>query len=289
MSIYYDIKEHLIIKNTEEHAETADIFTNHLVRLGSSILDDNARVHKLQIITDGEKREFSGETLTEDFHNIVREVKGASSIEAILDYGYYEYGGFTFCDNSIKIVKSSDMFDISEHLNEHIKEEDTECLKGLFYSIYNNADCGDDAGVVVAYGEKNGKLYTGNIENKIIEILPDGVWHSPQTAVVYDEDNVKNIEEVALICEAMTKFSSNDELRIDGNSISFYLNNLELKNDKELNEFIDLCIRIMNVTNGECWADTHGFTDLNSDDGRIVYVKINEDGSHEISIQSTDF
>lgn len=280
MSIYYDIKEHLIIKNTEEHAETADVFTNHLVRLGSSILDDNARVHKLQVITDGEKREFSGETLTENFHSIIRAIKEASSVEAILDYGYYYY---------VSYECNPDPFIITEHFDEFIKEEGKESLSGLFYSMYNNADCSDTAGAVVAYGEKDGHLYTGNVESRIIETLPDGIWYSPQTAVVYDEDNVKNIEEVAEICEAMTKFSSYDELRIDGNSISFYLNNLELKNDNELNEFIDLCIRIMNVTNGECWADTHGFTDLNSDDGRVVHVEISEDGSHEISIQSVDF
>lgn len=280
MSIYYDIKEHLIIKNTEEHDFSMGVYSHRLVRIGALVLEDCARFHKLIVITDGETSEFSGDTITEEFHNIIRKINSASSVEIFANYGYFKYG---------MSATAPDVLDMADHLSELIKEDGKDCLNGLFYSIYNKADCSETTGVVVAYGEKNGHLYTGNIENKIIEALPDGVWYSPVTAVVYDEDNVKNIEEVAEICEAMTKFSSYDDLRIDGNSISFYLNNLELKNDKELNEFIDLCIRIMNVTNGECWADTHGFTDLNSDDGRIVYVKINEDGSHQISIQSTDF
>ena len=290
MSIYYDIKEHIIIKNTEEHEHIQDVFTNHLVLIGMEILHDNIRIHKFQVVTDGEKREFSGETITKDFHEIIRAVKTASSIDAVLDYGYYQYGGFVVCNNSIKVDEHSDMFDIKEHIENSVAEYGNEYLDGLFYSMYNKADCSETVGAVVAYGEKNGKLYTGNIESETITTLPDGVWYSPTTAIVYDEEDIENINDIASICQKMTKFSSYDELEVKGNSISFYLNNLEIKNNDELLEFAQLCGQLLKATNGECFsADELGLTDLANDDGRIVNINIKEDGTYEIRIQSTDF
>ncbi len=290
MSIYYDIKEHIIISDTEKHDETHDVFINHIVNLGTAMLNDNATVIRLQVVTDNVKREFAGETLTGDFHEIVRAVKGASSVDAVLDYGYYEYGGLAITDGSIKWEAAPDMFDIREHLEERISKGGNEYLNGLFYSLHNRADCSETAGEVVAYGEKNGHLYTGAIESKAISALPDGVWYSPTTAVIYDEENVENIDEVAVICQEMTKFSSSDELTVNGNGISFYLNNLELKNDTELVEFAGLCHKLLKATNGECYgADELNLADLSSDDGRIVNIKIDADNGYEISIQSTDF
>ena len=215
MSIYYDIKEHLIIKSTEEHEEMQDVLINHLIRLGAAMLDDCAHILKLQVVADGENREFSGETLTQDFHEIIRAVKTASSIDAILDYGYYQYGGFVINNNSIKTVEYADMFDIKEQIEKGVAELGNEHLNGLFYSMYNKADCSETAGVVVAYGEKNGNLYTGNIESNFITDLPDGVWYSPTTAVIFDVEDVENINDVAYICQEMTKFSSYDELDVD--------------------------------------------------------------------------
>ncbi len=290
MSIHYDIKEHIIITNTEERQDIQDVFANHLIRIGTAMLDDCARIHKFQLVTDDEKREFSGETLTQDFHEIIRAVKSASSIDAILDYGYYQYGGFMINNNSIKTVEYADMFDIKEQIEKGVAELGNEYLNGLFYSMYNKADCSETAGVVVAYGEKDGHLYTGDIKSRIITDLPDGVWYSPTTAVIFDVEDVENINDVAYICQEMTKFSSYDELEVNGNNISFYLNNLELKNNDELVKFVELCKQLTKATDGESFGtDELGLTDLSSDDGRIVNIKINEDGTHQISIQSTDY
>lgn len=290
MSIHYDIREHIIITNTEERQDIQDVFANHLIRIGTAMLDDYANIHKFQVIIDGENKEFSGKTLTADFHEIIRAVKSASSIDAVMDYGYYQYGGFVISNNSIQVKEYADMFDIKEHIENGVAEYGNEYLNGLFYSIYHNVDCSEDAGVVNAYGEKDGNLYTGDIESKIITTLPDGVWYSPTTAVIYDQEDVENINDVAYICQEMTKFSSYDELEVNENSISLYLNNLELKNNDELVKFVELCKQLTKATDGESFGtDELGLTDLSSDDGRIVNIKINEDGTHQISIQSTDF
>ena len=79
MSIHYDIREHIIITNTEERQDIQDVFANHLIRIGTAMLDDYANIHKFQVIIDGENKEFSGKTLTEDFHEIIRAVKTSSA------------------------------------------------------------------------------------------------------------------------------------------------------------------------------------------------------------------
>ena len=286
MSIHYDFKENIRIADTEKSCEAFCVFVNHLLKLGAEIIDDNARIHKIQIIADDNKKEFSGETINKDYQKLVRAVKEATSVEAVLDYDYWQKGGFTIANGKIIWDETADLFDIAEY----ISKLDDEQRNGLFYSLYNYADCSETSGQLAAYGEKNGKMYNGIVKAETIATLPNGVWYSHPTAIVYDVEDVENIEEVESICDAMTKFSSYDELSVNGNEISFYLNNLELKNDAELVEFVGLCQKLIKATNGECYgADELNLTDLASDDGRIVNIKIDADSGYEIYIQTTDF
>lgn len=286
MSIHYDIKETIRIEDTEKSYEAFCVFVNHLLKLGAEIIDDNARIHKIQIIADDNKKEFSGETINKDYQKLVRAVKEATSVEAVLDYDYWQKGGFTIANGKIIWDETADLFDIAEY----ISKLDDEQRNGLFYSLYNYADCSETSGQLAAYGEKNGKMYNGIVKAETIATLPNGVWYSHPTAIVYDVEDVENIEEVESVCDAMTKFSSYDELSVNGNEISFYLNNLELKNDAELVEFAGLCQKLLKATNGECYgADELNLTDLASDDGRIVNIKIDADSGCEIHIQTTDF
>ena len=286
MSIHYDFKETIRIADTEKSYEAFCVFVNHLLKLGAEIIDDNARIHKIQIIADNNKKEFSSETITKDYQELVRAVKEAASVEAVLDYDFWQKGGFTIANGKIIWDESADLFDIAEY----ISKLDDEQRDGLFYSLYNYADCSETSGQLAAYGEKNGKMYNGIVKAETIAILPNGVWYSHPTAIVYDVEDVENIEEVESVCDAMTKFSSYDELSVNGNEISFYLNNLELKNDAELVEFAGLCQKLLKATNSECYGATElNLADLISDDGRIVNIKIDADSGYEIHIQTTDF
>ena len=149
MSIYYDVKEHIIIKNTAEQDYSLSVYSHRLARIGALMLEDCAKFIKLVVITDGKKREFSGNTMTKKFHDIMRAISNADSVEIIADYGYYRYGLSAICP---------EVLDFADYLDSTIKEFGVEGLDGLFYSIYNNADCSDDAGAIVAYGKKNGTL-----------------------------------------------------------------------------------------------------------------------------------
>ena len=68
MSIHYDVKEHLIINNTAEQDFSLSVYSHRLARIGALMLEDNAGFTKLVVITDGEKREFSGNTIVAFSH-----------------------------------------------------------------------------------------------------------------------------------------------------------------------------------------------------------------------------
>ena len=257
--------------------ELADMFIYRIACLGRSLLLDGGKIIQLTVVTDGEKSEFSGDTLNEKFHSIIRAMSSAGSLEVIADYGYYHY---------TTDVQGPDVFDIADFLDERIAEDGEDYLDGMFYSMYNNADCSSDAGAVVAYGKKNGAVYKGTIEKKTIDTLPDGVWYSPQTAVVYEEES-ENAEEIEAICREMTKFSSYDVLEAENNEVMFYLNNLELHNNDELVEFIGLCNKLLKATSGKATADIN-LADLKGDDGRIAEVAYNDDGTYEIALYSAE-
>lgn len=277
MSVYYDIREHIIIKDTNEHMELADMFIYRIACLGRSLLLDSGKIIQLTVVTDGKKREFSGKTVTAKFHNIIRAMRSAENFEVIADYGYYHY---------TTDVQGADVLDIVNFLDERIAEDGEDYLDGMFYSMYNNADCSSDAGAVVAYGKKNGAVYKGTIEKKTVASLPDGVWYSPQTAVVYEEES-ENAEEIEAICREMTKFSSYDVLEAENNEVMFYLNNLELHNNDELVEFIGLCNKLLKATDGEAIADIN-LADLKGDDCSIAEVAYNDDGTYEIALYSAE-
>ncbi len=281
MSIYYDVLEHICISDTAEHEDTTGIFSYRLVRIGALMLDDCARFYRLRVITDGKKREFSGNTVTEEYHGIIRAIEEAKSVEIVAEYGYYEY---------MLSVLNPGVLDIADHLNERIDEEGADSLKGMFYSMYHNADCSDNAGAIVAYGEKNGQLYTGQVKEKSIDVLPEGSWYAPFTDVQceLEKDEMKNVDEIEAICLEMTKFSSSDTLSVDDKGLSFFLNNHELHNNEELIEFIGLCRKLIRATDGKACAEELNLADLGGDDGKIVKIKINDDGTHEIFLCSVE-
>lgn len=277
MSIYYEVKEHLIIKDTVTHDNSISVFSHRLARFGGLVLEDCAKFIKLVAITDGEKREFSGDTMTKEFHDIMRAIGNAQSVEIIADYGYYRYGLSAICP---------DILDFADYLDEGIKEGGTEFLDGLFYSLYNNADCSDDAGAVVAYGEKNGTVYTGMIEEKSVDSLPEGDWIAPQSIVFCVEEPEKAEEIKSLLADA-EKFCDCQECDNPFEEVEFYLDNIFLHNNDELVEFLGLYGEILKVIDRE---ETYPleFADFGNDDGRIASVKINADGTHEILLRSAE-
>lgn len=143
MSIYYDIKEHLIVKDTEKHEEAVGLAKYQLSLLGAWILQDRAGVFSLTVVADGKKHQFEGKVMTNEYHNLIKAFDEAHSLEVEAEYYYVINGGED---------AEPGPFAMTAYL-EALFEEEPDMQEGIFYSMYNYADCSDGDGITVTMGK----------------------------------------------------------------------------------------------------------------------------------------
>ena len=262
MSVYYEIFEHLVIEDTEKHYYERDLTISRLALLGARILCNRGSVGKLRVIADGVEHTFSGNVMTQGYHEALNGASQAKTLEIIWDYGY----------STSAMEAEPGPFAMMEHLNSMLKE-DPDFMDGLFYCAYNNADCSDGAGVVAAYGKKNGIMHTGPLTYKAVEVIPCGEWYTPQTAVVCDLDDTaeKNIANIEAICRQLMQFSEADSLDVSEDYFSFALNNLRIKDDAQLKLFMQLYAQLIELTDGEC-SLIGELADISVPDVRMIQI-----------------
>lgn len=139
MSVYYEVNEHLVINDTTKHFEIADIAISQLCLMGTWLLQNRGRFASLTAIADGVKFSFSGSIVTQDYHKLIDALHNAVNIELVSSYGY-SYHSDTLDPGPFVMV------DFLQELAANAPEE----LHGIFYSMYNNADCDSTAGALVA-------------------------------------------------------------------------------------------------------------------------------------------
>ena len=229
---------------------------------------------KLSAIADGAEYSFSGSIVTEDYHNLINALRNAVNIEIVSSYGY-SYRSDSLDPGPFVMV------DYLQQLTENVSEE----LHGVFYSMYHNADCDSSAGALVAFGEKNGRIYTGDVAFEPVDSIPDGVWYTPLTAMCYDPDDSENLDISAImsVCQQLCNFSSADDLRCDKSGIAFYLNNLRLETDAQLKSFMALYAKLIDLTDGECCLIGE-LADIGSTDVKILHFDVEADGTHTMKM-----
>lgn len=276
MSVYYEIFEHLVIEDTEKHYYERDLTISRLALLGARILCNRGSVGKLRVIADGVEHTFSGNVMTQGYHEALNGASQAKTLEIIWDYGY----------STSAMEAEPGPFAMMEHLNSMLKE-DPDFMDGLFYCAYNNADCSDGAGVVAAYGKKNGIMHTGPLTYKAVEVIPCGEWYTPQTAVVCDLDDTaeKNIANIEAICRQLMQFSEADSLDVSEDYFSFALNNLRIKDDAQLKLFMQLYAQLIELTNGEC-SLIGELADVSVPDVRMIRFDVEYNGDYTLEMAS---
>lgn len=279
MSVFYDVKEYLSVKEiTEDNNTIFSLAKAHLAWLGWKLLSDCAYVNNISISFGKEKLVFSGDTITADFHHIIRTVKNESSFELTMDYRYFWYGydGENSCDHLA--------------ISSYLKHASPDEARHIFYTMYNNADCSDGAGVLCAYGEKSGKAYNGIIENKVISSFPgSGNWYSPKEAIICCPDIIDGLDMAAIksIIEELGTLSSNDNITISDDELAYYMNNFEPKNVDDFKKFAYLAGRLIELTNGDCYACAE-LVDLADPIGRILKIDIKNSKSYTITLAAVD-
>ena len=274
MSVYYEVFEHLAIEDTEKHYYEKDLTISRLALLGAWILCNRGSVGKLRVIADGVEYTFSGNVMTQGYHEVLNAASQAKILEIVWDYGY----------STSAMETEPGPFAMMEHLSSMLKEN-PDFMDGLFYCAYNNADCSDGAGVVAAYGKKNGIMHTGPLTYKAVEVIPCGEWYTPQTAVVCDLDDTaeKNIAKIEAICRQLMQFSEADSLDVSEDYFSFALNNLRIKDDAQLKLFMQLYAQLIELTDGEC-SLIGELADISAPDVRMIRFDVEANGTYTLEM-----
>jgi len=271
MSVYYQIKEHLTVADTEKNWQVASIASSQLSLLGAFILQDCAVVEEVALVADGATYHFSGNLMTEDYHNLIRALNDADAFELVTSYEY-EWTANSVDPGPFAMV-------------DYLQQLDSEAMEGVFYSMWNTADSANTAGVLVAFGEKNGQHYAGEVEFKPVDMLPAGEWTTPLTAVSYEEDDVaeKDLNAIESVCRQLCAFSSDDVLEVSKEEVTFYLNNLRVLNDDQLKSFVKLYAELIDLTDGMC-SLIGELVDLSGDDASILHFDVEADGSYTMKM-----
>ena len=269
MSVYYEVNEHLVVANTEEYGGIVNLMSTQLSILGACMLQDHAGIRNLTVIADGEEHRFSGNIISEDLHEAIRAMNSAKSLEVISAYHYYWYTD-RLDPGPFEMTK----------LLQAVAKDAPEVLEGMFYSMYNNADCGEGAGCITAFGRKDGKLYTGEVPFEAVESISDGDWYTPVTAVVCEMDNLDGLDMKAIenTCRELSAYSAADTLTNEENDFSFFLNNLRITDDTQLKAFMQGYAKLIDLTDGECCLIGE-LADISKPDVSLLHFDVEADGS----------
>lgn len=280
MSVYYDVKEYLRVQEiTDRNQALMEMVRQHLAWLGWKMLTDDARV-EISLSYGKKHFTFSGETVTADFHEIIRfledlpEMDDGYALELSLNY-HYRWTGLdpkNACDHLV----------ISNYLEQAYETE----LENVFYTMYNNADCGDGAGTLCAYGEKNGHIYKGTVQDKPISDFPDsGNWYAPREAIVCCIDSFEGMDMDAIrnVVNQLMCLSSHDNFTDSETEFDYFMNNFNPKNVEDFHTFIRLAGELIKLT-----KNTYGFlaelVDLDDPHGRILKIDIDDPENYTVTM-----
>lgn len=270
------IREYYHIENTSIFESTLKKIVHRFTKLGGLMLNGWAEVHRLWINADGTEYEFSGDTVTEDYHRIIRAIGSASRLEIVAKFMFKD-----FIDTEIYLFSS----DIADHLDKLVRKNGINSLDGIFYSMYQLTDDNLAAGELIAYGKNNGQIYTGDVDEEIIDSLPEGNWPSSQVAVVRKPEPDELLFKLNLISIEMALLYGYDIDTILQSGMWYYSVDLSIKNESELADLVSEYNHTRDKSQNEHLVII-SLVEETEKGCRIAHVGICDDGSYKILYQS---
>lgn len=240
------------------------------------MLNGWAEVHRLWIKADGTEYEFSGDTVTADYHRIVREIDSANHLEIVAEFTLNN-----FDDTEIYLFSS----DIADHLDRLIQKNGINSLDGIFYSVCQLTDDNLTAGELIAYGKSNGQIYTGDVDEDILDSLPEGNWTYSQVAVVCKPEPDELLFKLDLISIEMALLCGYDVDTIFQSGMWYYPVDLSIKNESELADLVSEYNRTKDKSQNKHLVIIN-LVEKTEKNCRLAHVGICDDGSYKILYQS---
>lgn len=270
------IREYYHIENTSIFESTLKKIVHRFAKLGGLMLNGWAEVHRLWINADGTEYEFSGDTVTEDYHRIIRAIGSASRLEIVAKFMFKD-----FIDTEIYLFSS----DIADHLDRLVRKNGINSLDGIFYSMCQLTDDNLTVGELIAYGKSNGQIYTGDVDEDILDSLPEGNWTSSQVAVVRKPEPDELLFKLNLISIEMALLYGYNIDTILQSGMWYYSVDLSIKNESELADLVSEYNHTRDKAKNEHLVII-SLVEETEKGCRIAHVGICDDGSYKILYQS---
>ena len=267
MSTYYNVKEHLIAKNTRKDSYTAlneavESMRFQLAKLGALLLLDLADVDHMNLTADGRHFSFTGKAAADELHKMLRALEEAEHIDFEAEYGFWIYGSYSNWE--VGPFLTADCFEAT------VKQE-PESACDFLYTMYSKCDSESGAGKLCAFGTQNGTLPCGVITPEITEIPDDGVWVAEDTSVVFDDD-ISDKMDVGCIAQCAQAFMQlGADVDFSSQTSSLYVNSITLQSRKDFEQFINICADLDKATDSHC-SFLADFVDLSGKDARVLSI-----------------
>lgn len=268
MSVYYDVREHVVLKNKAAENLCFDVAEN-IVQICYRMLWDRAAIWKLELTADGKEYSFKGREITPDLHEIIRAIANASEIDMVIDYD-----GFNFD------------FELMESVEKTLKDI-PELASDIIYSVYNKADCELGAGYLSAFGSKDVVVYSGSIDSESVVAHLDGEWVSEDTSVVFDADVTEDMDVEAIKTCAHDFADLGVDVDFDEEKLILYVNYIVLRSVDDIKRFIDIYNALDKATCSKCGYMAE-FADKTQAEVRVMKIDFDEQGNSVFEIIAVD-
>lgn len=281
MSVSYEICEHLSIRGGDKTAGTVKMKTvkkmsDRLEKLRAMMLAGDAEVYRMDLTVDGKRVDFKENCIGEEYKNLLSNSTSAPEVEF---HAHYQYVWRAANEDS---AEKFELFGLASFLE---SLSDDEC-SGIFYSIWNNADCEAGAGVLVAYGKRNEKLYKGAVEFETVSAPDDGEWYAETDIAVDSEYSPEQLDEVVHICKELNSLTLNkketDYLTVDGNVITYYMNDVLLKGEADYQKLVRLYAELRQMGQ-QVWSIGE-YADVSGADAQVMHISFNDAGVPTVKI-----
>ena len=214
---------------------------------------------------DGKEYGFSKNETLSEFREILSALTKAGEVDLVIRYDY--------CWRA-----SWQMYDLMGpfHLMDFMKDPEDYDTSGIFYSAWNKADSDEGPGELVAYGEHNGKTYSGQVEYTQVSSIPEGNWYEINTPVIIDTDesfDAKAYPDLLKVCQKLAEMAEDPRLDYE-DGLSFFLNNVNLTTNDQQKRYCELVRQLVDLAPDDLeFLIDGGFVDASKDDARLMTIE----------------
>ena len=269
MSVIFDVAEHLKVrKNAEDGitgaSEAADIMAGQIAALAALMTMGEGRIWEFKMTADGKEYGLSKSETISEFREILSALANAGEVDLVIRYDYCWRAGW-------QMYELVGPFPLMDFMN----DPDDSDTSGVFYSAWNKADSDEGSGNLVAYGEHNGKTYSGVVPFERVSDIPEGLWDEQNTPIIIDPldpINAAEYPDLVKVCQELAKMGRDPNLDYD-NGLTFYLNGVTLASAEERARYavlVDQLARLVPVDIGVCFEGD--FADTSGEDARLMTI-----------------